>query len=104
MGPIESSLNRKLQSAFEPMHLQVVNDSHGHTRGNETHFTVVVVSEKFQGLSRIERQRQIAALFESERTQGLHALSQKIFTPDEWAKVKESFDVDAPGCRGGGSR
>lgn len=104
MGPIESSLNRKLQSTFQPQHLLVVNDSHGHTRGDETHFTVVVVSEKFQGVSRVERQRQVAALFDSERDQGLHALSQKIYTPEEWSKVKDSFELEAPACRGGGKR
>lgn len=98
---LQERLQKKLETALSPSHLQVINDSHGHSRGKETHFTVVVVSEKFEGLSRLDRQRMVAQLFDEERNQGLHALSQKTFTPSEWEKTKDTFQLDPPACKGG---
>lgn len=102
MKSIRDSIVQKLNDEFSPSYLQVIDDSHGHSRGLETHFTVVVVSKKFVGLSRVDRQRMVANLFDAERASGLHALSQKVFTPEEWEKVKDQFKVDAPACHGGG--
>ncbi len=70
---IEQSLRDKLQAAYAPEFLYVQNDSHGHSRGNETHYTVVVVSPFFAGKSRVDRQREVAALFDEERTRSLCA-------------------------------
>jgi BolA protein len=106
MKTIEQSLSEKLEKAFAPKYLQIQNDSHGHTHGgggnSETHFTVVVVSEQFEGKSRVDRQRMVANLFDEERSRGLHALSQKVYTPPEWEKIKGEFKLDPPACRGGG--
>jgi stress-induced morphogen len=99
---IEQSLRVKIEAQFEPTHLLVVNDSHGHSRGIETHFTVVVISPKFEGVSRLDRSRMVSELFDEERARGLHALTQKTFTPAEWEKIKDSFEYDPPACRGRG--
>jgi len=56
------------------------------------------VSPNFEGLSRVDRQRQVANLFDEERSQGLHALSQRTFTPDEWEKMKDKLDLKSPAC------
>ena len=100
---IEKALKEKLEEAFQPVYLHVQNDSHGHSRGHETHFTVVVVSSLFVGKSRVDRSRMIASLFDQEREAGLHALSQRAFTPEEWDKVKDNFQVEPPACHGGGA-
>lgn len=101
---LQERLRSKLEQELSPTHLQVVNDSHNHSRGIETHFTIVVISPKFEGMSKLDRQRLVEGLFKEERTQGLHALSQKTFTPNEWEKIKDTFEIEVPACRGGGKK
>ena len=57
--PVEDSIRHKLSTAFLPEHLQVLNESHMHNvpKGSETHFKVLVVSEKFQGKPLLQRHR-----------------------------------------------
>lgn len=102
MKSIAQSLEEKIRAELIPQHLQVVDDSHGHSRGQETHFTVVVVSPLFEGKSRVDRSRMVSQLFDEERARGLHALTQKTFTPQEWEKAKAQFRLEPPACRGGG--
>ena len=49
IGIIEASIRTKLIKAFNPQHLDVLNESYMHNvpKGAETHFKVVVVSDKF---------------------------------------------------------
>jgi len=97
---LETSIRQKLETTFSPTYLEIENESHKHSRGGaETHFRIIVVSEKFEGLSRVDRQRQVANLFDSERAQGLHALSQRTFTPKEWEEAKDKLDLKSPACR-----
>lgn len=61
-GPIEQAITEALQLKLEPIHLEVVNESYMHNvpKGAETHFKVLVVSEKFESLPLIkvrERER-----------------------------------------------
>lgn len=96
---LESSIRQKLETTFSPTYLEIENESHKHSRGGaETHFRIIVVSEKFEGVSRVDRQRQVANLFDFERTQGLHALSQRTFTPKEWAEMKDKLTLQSPAC------
>lgn len=97
---IEESIRRKLESTFSPSYLEIENESQKHSRGGaETHFRVIVVSERFAGLSRVDRQRLVAGLFNEERDLGLHALSQRTFTPAEWEQFKDKLDLKTPACR-----
>lgn len=47
--PIENSIRKKLSESLTPHHLDVLNESYMHNvpKGSETHFKVVVVSDKF---------------------------------------------------------
>lgn len=99
---LEASIRKKLEQAFQPFHLEIENESHKHSRGGaETHFRIVVVSDHFEGLSRVDRQRQVSDLFTEERALGLHALSQRTFTPSEWTQWKDKLDLKSPACRHG---
>eukprot|EP00122_Pirum_gemmata_P014739 Pgem_evm1s13750 len=55
--PIQESITNKLTSEYEPRHLEVINESKNHNvpRDSETHFKVIVVSDKFCGSSLIQR-------------------------------------------------
>ncbi|KAF9263359.1 bola-like protein [Marasmius fiardii PR-910] len=94
-GPIATSIRQKL-IALEPSELAIVNDSWQHRHhaamraqggGNgETHFSVHIVSEAFQGKTTIQRHRMIYDILAEELQQGLHSLSLKTKTPAEIQK------------------
>jgi len=83
---IESSLDQGIVL----LHLDVFDESHGHNvpDGSESHFKVVAVSGEFEGMSRINRHRQINDLLQSEFDSGMHALAIHAYTASEW---KERF-------------
>lgn len=55
-GVVENTLRNKLRVALDTKHLDVINESYMHNvpKSAETHFKVVVVSEKFEGLPLIK--------------------------------------------------
>jgi BolA protein len=82
-------LEAMLTAAFSPMQLRVEDDSARHAghagarEGGQTHYNVVVVSDAFQGMSRVARSRAVHAVLEAEFTGGMHALSLVLRTPEE---------------------
>jgi BolA protein len=78
-----------LRQHFAPERLQVVDDSARHAGhagaapGGETHYRLLLVSDRFRGQSRIERSRGVHALLGGEFAGGLHALELTLRTPDE---------------------
>ncbi len=90
---VADNIKRKLTDAFAPEILTVSDESARHAGhagarpGGETHFNVHIVSARFDGLSRVERQRQIYAALDAEFRAGLHALSLKVQTPAEVARA-----------------
>lgn len=95
-GPVETRIREKLTAALSPVHLEVENESYKHSvpSGSETHFKVVVVSERFAGLSRVDRSRLIHEQLAEELQSGVHALALRTHLPSEWKG--ESFET--PQC------
>ena len=56
IGPIANAITTALTESLEPIHLQVINESHMHNvpKDAETHFKVLVVSTKFESLPLIK--------------------------------------------------
>jgi BolA protein len=56
--PVEHAIHKKLMETLNPVHLHILNESHMHNvpPGSETHFKVVVVSDKFNNLPLIKVQ------------------------------------------------
>ncbi|MBC7018174.1 BolA family protein, partial [Salmonella enterica] len=54
---VRETVETKLRAQLTPAHLEVVNESHMHSvpKGSETHFKVVVVSDKFEGMTPVKR-------------------------------------------------
>jgi BolA protein len=81
----------KLTKAFAPEHLEVTDDSHRHAGhagarpGGETHYSVYIVAQAFQGKSRIDRHRMINATLAGELQGGVHALAIRAAAPGEAA-------------------
>lgn len=101
----ESQIRNKLTAAFQPTHLEVVNESHMHNvpKGSETHFRVIIVSNAFAGVSRVERSRKVHDVLKEELAGGVHALSHRTYTPEEWRKT-EGKVAESPECLGGNKK
>ena len=75
------AITRKLESAFEPASLEVIDQSADHAGhagarpGGETHFRVSIRAEAFRAMGRIERQRAVYAALAEELAGPVHALS-----------------------------
>jgi BolA protein len=86
---IAERINKKLTEALMPSRLEVVDESEkhkghgGYREGGETHFNVTVVSEEFEGKSRVDRQRVVYALLADEMAERIHALALTTKTPSE---------------------
>ncbi len=79
-------IETKLQAAFNPVTLDVVDDSEAHRghggyrEGGNTHFNVTIKSSVFNGLSRVAQQRLINKELAQEFEDGLHALALVVQT------------------------
>ena len=51
MTTVQETIEKKVRESLDPVHLEVINESHMHSvpPGSESHFKVVVVSSKFEG-------------------------------------------------------
>ncbi|MBD3847209.1 BolA protein [Bosea sp. OAE752] len=89
MTTIAERITHKLDAAFAPQSLQVIDESHQHhghggwREGGETHFRVNIVSEAFIGKSRLERHRLVNAALSEELADRVHALAIAAKAPGE---------------------
>ena len=90
---IESTLG-----LLQPEHLQVLDESHMHSRGLQTHFKAVVVSAQFDGLNRVKRHQKVYGTL-GELMGEFHALALHTYTPQEWAEIGAA--PASPTCAGG---
>jgi len=99
---IKKSIESKLQEVFNPVHLQVIDESDQHNVpvGKETHFKVVLVSNDFEGKVLVARHRWVNQVLREELAGEVHALSLHTVTPDEWEKRNE-VPPKSPPCLGG---
>ncbi|MEM1432310.1 MAG: BolA family protein [Pseudomonadota bacterium] len=86
-GPVTAEIRTRLEGAFSPAELVVVDDSESHRghagfqEGGESHFNVRIRSEKFAGQSRIARHRAVHAALGPELMTRIHALALDLGTP-----------------------
>lgn len=87
--PVAQEIENLLRAAFAPTQLDVINDSAKH-RGHsgddgsgESHFTVVIESAAFAGVSRLQRQRMVNAALGDIPGQRVHAMAIRASGPGE---------------------
>jgi len=86
--PMPAALEAAL-AAFESIRLEITNESAQHKGhagddgSGETHFAITVLSSRFEGLGRLERQRAVMEAVKPLFYCGLHALRVQARTPDE---------------------
>jgi len=86
---IEQQIRETVMIALEPTRLDIVNESHlhaGHSSSpgtGESHFRLLVVSQRFAGKSRLERHRLVNDALGGLLRDRIHALAIKAFAPGE---------------------
>ena len=78
---------------FEPYFFSVLDVSEQH-RGHhsfkedvESHFEIIIVSEKFENIKRIDRQRMVNLSLKEEFLTDLHSVIIKTYTTDEYKNI-----------------
>ncbi len=88
---VAATIEEKLTRAFQPTRLNIEDQSHlhaghaGHNPEGESHFHVVLVSEAFADMNRVQRQRAVYAVLAEELKGRVHALSLETRSPAELA-------------------
>jgi BolA protein len=84
-------IEARLREVFAPLALEVLDDSARHRghAGNTGggHYRVVLVSERFRGLSRVERHRMVYEVLAGALREEIHALELDARSPDETARA-----------------
>lgn len=84
----EDTLRQRLQAAFSPSRLEIVDDSQRHAghagaRGGGGHFRVLIVSAAFVGQSPLARHRAVYAALDGLLQSEIHALAIDARVPGE---------------------
>jgi BolA protein len=84
-----SRIEETLRASMQPDYLEVVDESHLHVghagaRSGGGHYRLVVVSDRFEGKSLVQRQRLVYDALSVEMGGEIHALAMKTLTADEW--------------------
>jgi BolA protein len=86
---VQDRMEAKLREELAPASMTLVNVSHhhhGHAGSpgtGESHFELHLVSEKFAGLSRIQRHKLVYRILEEEMAGPVHALQLSLQAPSE---------------------
>ena len=82
-------IEERLRDALAATHVDVIDESHRHAghagaASGGGHFRATIVSGRFEGLSRVARQRLVYEALASEMRSEIHALALRTLTPAEW--------------------
>lgn len=89
---VAETIRAKLIAKFAPTDLAIEDESARHAGHSgarpegETHFRLRMVSNSFEGLSRVERQRRVYSALTDEMAGPVHALALTTLTPAEAAR------------------
>lgn len=95
---MQQQIEQKLINAFDPIHLEVIDESHEHKmpRGSQTHFSAVVVSEYFMGKTRIERHKKVYRALLQELDGLIKAFTVLTYDPRQWQGKECSLPLPPP--------
>jgi BolA protein len=82
-----TKLRERLLSRFDPVQLQVKDESHLHeghagAASGQSHFRIRIVSEAFRGLTSLARHRLVYAAVDDLLKSDIHALAIEALPPD----------------------
>lgn len=85
----KAAIERKMKTDLDAIHVEVEDDSwkhagHAGAAAGGGHFTLAVVSPKFEGLNPLDRRRLVFGVLQSEMQGEIHALTVRAMSPSEW--------------------
>ena len=92
LNSFQFEIEQRLHTAFTPIFLVVVNESEKHkghmgilnqTENPETHFSIKMISEKFKGITRLQRHRLVLDVLGDLMPFPVHALRLELKSPDQ---------------------
>lgn len=89
MTSVAQRIRNKLDAAFGPERLDIVDDSASHAGhagarpGGESHFRLEITAAAFAGKTRVERQRMVYAVLADELAGPVHALEVRARVPGD---------------------
>jgi len=75
-----------LHGAFPGAEIEVIRDDHEHEKSQGAHFGLIVTSEEFDGMSRIDRHRAVHDVLGDSIGEEIHAVEIRAQTPEEAQK------------------
>ena len=75
------SLKELIASGIPNAKIEVID-----TTGSKDHFSAVVISSSFEGLSLIDQHKEVYKAVGEHMTKEIHALQLKTFSPKQWKK------------------
>ena len=102
MASLQHSIEAKIRDALAPAHLEVINESYMHSvpPGSESHFKLIIVSDRFEGEARVKRHQRVNRVLARELKENIHALALQTLTPSEWVR-RDGATPESPPCLGG---
>jgi BolA protein len=82
-------IKRRLETELGAVLVEVVDESHQHAghlgaEGGCGHYRLLIVSPRFDGLSRVAAQRLVYSALGELMSSDIHALEMRTLTPDQW--------------------
>lgn len=96
---MQYQIEQKLLTEFDCHYLEVINESHMHSAGADSHFKVIIATDEFDGERLLQRHRRINQLLADELANHIHALALHTYTVAEWAQ--QTGAPLSPKCLGG---
>ena len=99
---MQAEIEARLSAELNPSYMRVINESNNHNvpPGSESHFKLVLVSDRFNGKNLLARHRLINSILAGELQNGIHALAMHTYTESEWSDMQGDAPASPP-CHGG---
>ena len=91
---LEETINKKINDNLKPSFFKILNFSDQHKNHFEadnkdtSHIKIIIVSESFDGHSRIERERIVHNILKEEILKEIHSIRLKLYTQPEYNLIK----------------
>jgi len=96
---IQPKIEEAINAQFDVQFMELLNESHMHSGpAPESHFKLTLVSNSFDGLSKVKRQQAVYKAL-ADLMPLFHALALHTYTPAEWVAIEQS--PASPKCTGG---
>lgn len=94
---MRSAIESRLREELSASHVEVIDESHLHAghagaKSGGGHYRAIIVSERFEGLSRVKAQQLVYSAMGEWMGREIHALSMQTFTPEAWQAAASSRD------------